>query len=224
MVWCPQSSHSHKTERTTVVTRPGGQKTGERNLLQETGALTTKAPPWASPGLNPARSLLCSDVLHTFPRSWELDGYFIIKAEATSTKPVDYIQAAHIFCLAHMIFKKIGASLRKLADFLILKTKISEALATLGPHSCGWTTALLPSEHGSTPAGDTQAHIANVCYLNGPGRHLSFQCTPTRSDSGLSCLITWWVSRMRLIDRMGPKLLNSFFTAATLQVLLNGPA
>lgn len=81
-----------------------------------------------------------------------------------------------------MILKKIGASLRKLADFLILKTKISEALAALGPYSCGSTTELATSA-SRTPVGDSQAPVTNICCLKGPRTHLSFRCASARSDS-----------------------------------------
>lgn len=79
------------------------------------------------------------------------------------------------------------------------------------------STAAVRHSVSHTLTGDSRTPIPGVCCLSSPGAK--------EGGEHLRCrLATWWVSRTRLIERTGPKLLNSLRRAPRSQCLLNGPA
>ena len=106
-----------------------------------------------------------------------------------------------------------------LADFLILKTS---DLVNTG-HIFLWVnTVPMKQSMSHIPVGDNQAQITNI-WMALEGIWI-YHNRLEGQKSKFSCLITWCVSRTRVINWTGPKLLNSLFRALRLQFLLNGPA
>lgn len=151
----------------------------------------------------------------------DLKGHFIISGWGHKQE-VHRLHSSrrHIFGLAYMIWKKTETNLWKVADFLILKIKKKIRSSSNTGYIFSWVKNSTAAMRRGMP------HTGWGQPRSPPWHPRSKQPRGPRKEvrTCIPGLATWWVSRTRLIERTGPKLLNSFRRAPRSQCLLNGPA